>query len=638
MCGIAGIIDVRGSDEALQRARLQRMLERIAHRGPDDSGLWTEGPVALGHRRLAIVDLSPMGHQPMLSACGRYVLVYNGEVYNHGRLRAQLESAGTRFKGHSDTEVLLALIARDGLAAALRLCVGMFAIALWDRQLRQLQLARDRFGEKPLYFGWCAGTLLFGSELKALRAHDRFDTTLDAATACAVLQRGYAAADRSIHRSIQQVAPATCVTIPLGAGAADISVERYWDPVAIVEHGRQHSYTGGFEDAVDELQRILLDAVSMQLQADVPVGSFLSGGVDSSVVTALMVQSARTRVNSYAIGFHLDSHNEAEHAKAVATHLGTKHTEWYVSEEEAQQVVPTLSRYYDEPLADASQIPTLALARLVRKDVTVALSGDGADEVLGGYPKYCRGDALWAARSHRKAVAAQVADARIAPLARRLLPSRLAARVPWHRLNTAAALYGASSAQEVAKLLGTMNRHAEQFLAPAMRDHALSATPELPDFSSYRRSAMLDDVLNYLPGDILTKVDRATMSVGLEARAPLLDHRVFEWAATLPDDYLFDARGGKRVLRALLYRLVPQKLVDRPKSGFSAPLANWLRGGLRCWAYDVINSAAATHTLDVPRCKALLDLHCQGHHDLSARVWPIVTLAAWLHEQRATAS
>lgn len=638
MCGIAGFIDTRAADEAHQRATLQRMLTRIAHRGPDDSGVWIEGPVALGHRRLAIVDLSPLGHQPMSSPSGRYAMVYNGEIYNHGRLRIELERSGVRFRGHSDSEVLLALIERDGLAAALRLCVGMFAIALWDRQLHQLQLARDRFGEKPLYFGWCGGTLLFGSELKALRAHEQFDPTLDAASACSVLQRGYVAADRSIHRSIRQVAPATCVTIPLAAGAAGLSVVHYWDPVAIAEHGRQHVFTGSFDDAVDELQRLLQDAVSMQLQADVPVGSFLSGGVDSSVVTALMVKASRSTVSSYSIGFHLASHNEAEHAKAVAAHLGTRHTEWYVSEGEAQQVVPTLARYYDEPLADASQIPTLALARLVRKDVTVALSGDGADEVFGGYPKYRRGDALWAARSPRRALATRLADTCVAPLARRLLPGRLAARVPWHRLSTAAALYAASSPQELAELLGTLNRDAAQFLAPALRDQAGFAAPALPAWGSYRRSAMLGDILTYLPGDILAKVDRATMSVALEGRAPLLDHRIFELAATLPEDYLFDEGGGKRVLRALLYRLVPQALVDRPKSGFSAPLSSWLRGGLRSWAYDVVNCDAATQTLDVKRCKALLDLHCQGRHDLSSRVWPIVTLAAWLQEQPAAAT
>ncbi len=617
----------------MARESLVRMLARIDHRGPDDEGLWIEGPVALGHRRLSIVDLSPLGHQPMVSATGRYVVAFNGEIYNHAELRAVLARSGTPFKGHSDTEVLLALIERDGLPAALAHCVGMFAIVAWDRHQRVLHLARDRFGEKPLYYGWCGHAFLFGSELRALAAHPAFDDSLDAVSALGVVQHGYVAPDRSIYRHLRQVAPGTCLSLPAAMPAASLPPPHiYWDPVAVARHGAEQPFAGTFEDAMAELERRLRDAVALQVQADVPVGAFLSGGVDSSLVTALMCQASGTRVRSYSIGFSRASHNEAEHAKAVARHLGTEHTEWYVDEDEAERLVPKLADIYDEPLADASQIPTLVLARLVRRDVKVALSGDGADEVFGGYPKYARGERLWHTPGRLAlGLLARLVDRQLSPALRRALPATVGRRVPWHRINTAAALYGARSPAALADLLGTLNREASSFLAPALRAEMDTRACRPATLARYRREAMLRDIQTYLPGDILTKVDRATMSASLESRAPLLDHRLFEFAATLPDTYLFEGGAGKRILRALLYRLVPRALVDRPKSGFMAPLSDWLRGGLKPWAYDVLATPSAARVLDVDRCRGLLDLHCQGHHDLSSRVWPLLTLAAWAH-------
>lgn len=612
------------------------MLSRITHRGPDDEGVWHEGPMAIGHRRLAIVDLSPLGHQPMASANGRYLIAFNGEIYNHLDLRQDLAIEGVTFSGHSDTEVLLGLIERKGLARALRLCVGMFAIVLWDRHEQVLQLARDRFGEKPLYFGWSRGAFLFGSELKSLQGSDSFDSRVDMETVRHVLQRGFAAPTKSIYRAFGQVPPGTCLSIPIemlksDSNAGSIS-ERFWDPVEQLQIGQRQLFSGSFEDAVSALEGHLRQSVSLQLNADVPVGALLSGGVDSSVTTALMCSQAQTRVRSYSIGFRRSDLNEAEHAKAVAMHLGTDHTEWYVDESEALSVVPELSDIYDEPLADASQIPTLILSRLVRQNVTVALSGDGADEIFGGYPKYVRGLRTWQTPGRRSMRAlAEFSARRLAGPLKRMLPSELSRSIPWHRLDTAASIYGSYSQTDMADRVGMLNHHAENYVSEHLRpptwNHVNS--PRTDSCLSYRRMAMIADVAAFLPGDILTKVDRATMATSLESRAPFLDHRVFEFAASLPESFLFDQNGGKAILRSLLYRLVPRHLVDRPKAGFNAPLGDWLRTSLKVWAYDLLSSRTTSDVLAVDRCRSLLDLHCDGHHDLSARIWPMLSVAAW---------
>jgi asparagine synthase (glutamine-hydrolysing) len=642
MCGLAGFFDSRLERPAAE-VQLRRMLARLTHRGPDDEGEWHEGPLAIGHRRLAIVDLSPLGHQPMASANGRFVIAFNGEIYNHFELRQQLAIEGTLFRGHSDTEVLLGLIERKGLAGALRLCIGMFAIVLWDRHESVLHLARDRFGEKPLYFGWSRGAFLFGSELKALKASSSFDSSVDPETVERVLQRGYVPPTKSIYRAFGQVPPGTCISIalsvPTSNSSAEQKLERFWDPLEQSEVGRQKPFSGSVDNAVDALEGHLRQAVALQLQADVPVGALLSGGVDSSITTALMCALAPARVRSYSIGFHRNDLNEAEYAKAVATYLGTDHTEWYVDESEALSVVPELSGIYDEPLADASQIPTLILARLVRQDVTVALSGDGADEIFGGYPKYLRGLNTWETPGRRSMrTLAGFLDRHVAGSLKRMLPAELSRSIPWHRLDTAALLYGSASPAEMAERVGTLNHHASEYvskhLVPAARLEFDDA--QMDPHLSYRRMAMLADVRGFLPGDILTKVDRATMAASLESRAPFLDHRIFAFAASLPESFLFDVHGGKSILRKLLYRLVPRHLVDRPKAGFSAPLGDWLRTSLKVWAYDVLDSRAASEVLAVEKCRALLALHCEGHHDLSARLWPMLSVAAWAQRAQST--
>ena len=575
----------------------------------------------------------------MASCSGRFEIAFNGEIYNHEALRKDLKQSGTLFRGHSDTEVLLALIERLGLIPALKQCVGMFAIALWDRRDRCLHLARDRFGEKPLYYGWCGRSLVFASELKALTVHSGFRPRINADAVHDVLHRGFVSPAQSIYEDIRQVEPATVVTIALqrtidsAPGFDDLVVSSYWSASETVRTAAARPFEGTFVEAVDQLDRHLRSAVDLQMHADVPLGAFLSGGVDSSVVTALMQAQSGGKVRSYSIGFHDRRHDEAAHAKAVAQWLGTEHTEWYVDEAEALALVPELSRLFDEPLADASQIPTLILARLARRDVTVALSGDGADEIFGGYPKYLRGDQLsrWPKRRLAGRVAQGVHRWAARP-AQKLLPQGISARMPWHRLTSAAALWGAASDADLARELGALNRRGTSYMASELAQRA--ARPpgndtECGHSGSFKRRAMLADMIAYLPGDILVKVDRATMASSLESRAPFLDHRIFEFGASLPDAYLFDAAGGKKVLRELLYRLVPRELVDRPKAGFNAPLGAWLRGALRCWAYDTLASKPALQVLDVERCRHLLDMHCATGFDMSARLWPMLVLASW---------
>lgn len=632
MCGIAGILTPYGGDPSRRNAIGRQMTARLRHRGPDADGFWWDDYILLAHRRLAIVELSPLGAQPMASDSGRYVLSFNGEIYNFVALRDALLATGHRFRSHSDTEVLLALIDRDGLSGALSACVGMFAIALWDRQEHRLSLARDRMGEKPLYHGWCGQSLLFGSELKALTAHPDFDRRPSPAALENVLTRGFVGPADSIYAAVSQVPPATIVSwdmTEIGApGWNGGQHHRYWDCEAVARDGLANPFVGSIDDAADALHAKLADAIALQSHADVPVGVFLSGGVDSSLVTALMAALAPDRVRSYSIGFLSKEYDEAIAARAVADHLGTQHRDRYVSEQEALTLVPNLAGIYDEPFADSSQIPMIILSHLAREDVTVALSGDGADELLGGYNKYTRGDRLWHARTRPfLAPALRAADLISQPIAAMMSRADAGQHIPWHSLASASDLYRASNRDTFIDSFGMLNRRATQFMAfpPASVSPGLAC---LADFS-YRRAAMLDDVRSYLPGDILTKVDRATMTASLESRAPFLDHRLVELCAHFPDALLFDGDGGKRVARHLLYRLVPRPLVDRPKAGFMVPLGEWLRGDLQPWARDLLASPATASVLDVPRCRSLLDQHCRGPHDLSARIWPILSVAAW---------
>lgn len=637
MCGIAGFLDPR-IENASAQAKLTRMLDRIAYRGPDDSGVWIDGPVAIGHRRLSIVDLSPLGHQPMVSASGRYVIAFNGEIYNHQRLRQPLEAQGIRFKGHSDTETLLALIEQYGLDAALRQCIGMFAVVLWDRRDRQLQLARDRFGEKPLYYGWHGGKFLFGSELKALVGHSTFERTVDPDSVAQLIRFGYVPTPHSIYRNTFKLEPGTILTLkfpdpsePLSQSASNTSKQKYWSHEAVLLQGMKKPYKGTYSEAIVELDALMSDAVGLQMQADVPLGALLSGGVDSSMVVALMQRLSTRPIRTYSIGFDIAAFNEAEHAKAVARHLGTEHTELYVSSADALAVIPEIPLMYDEPHGDSSQIPTYLVAQLARSDVTVALSGDGGDEIFCGYHKYAFGQ-RYAHLTGRKTIGHLIGALPWNGLeyVASYLPDPIRRRVTAARFKTLHQLLTTTRPQQIAEIASVLCRN-EGDLVPSSTRRASAFTLRRPAVleAAYQPLTMLLDRETYLPDDVLTKVDRATMAVSLESRAPLLDHRIAEFASRLPMDFFVNGTVTKRILRDTLYRQVPQSLVDRPKAGFSVPVANWLRNDLHGWAQDLLQTRKSTEVLDLDRCRALFNEHCVGGKDHSAVIWTVLGFLAW---------
>ena len=624
MCGIAGFLDPgRRCDSARYDAIAEDMAARLVHRGPDDRGVWSdaEAGIALGFRRLSILDLSSAGHQPMLSADGDLVMIFNGEIYNHRALRAELPGP---WRGHSDSEVLLAAVARWGFAAALERLEGMFAIALWDRRRRRLFLARDRFGEKPLYWGWSGGVLLFGSELKALARHPCWSGTLDRGALGLFLAQSYVPAPYSAYQGIAKLPPGGFVAIDATGTAVP---GRYWSAVERAAAASAAPFAGGLAAATERLEALIDRSVALRLEADVPVGVFLSGGIDSSTVVAAMQHARPGAVRSFSIAFPDARLDEAPHAAAVARHLGTAHTELRVSEADCLAVLPRLPEIWDEPFADASEIPTAALCRVTRGEVTVALSGDGGDELFGGYPRYTDAAAAW------RRIAAH--------------PARRAAA---HRLVGALAGANGRLARRLRKLA---EGWAHEGAASLYRDHvsrwrpgdgltpglarAMSALDgPLPDGPpSLEQRFMLLDALTYLPDDLLVKVDRASMTVGLEARAPLLDHHIAEFAWSLPPALLLEG-GAKRVLREVLYRRVPRALVDRPKQGFEPPIGAWLRGGLRDWADDLLSPARlARGGMVEPRVVAARwSEHRSGRRSWAYPLWTVLMLEAWLAAAR----
>jgi asparagine synthase (glutamine-hydrolysing) len=620
MCGIAGFLDPgRRLDPGLYEAVALAMADRLAHRGPDDRGAWSDAAagIALGFRRLAILDLSSAGRQPMLSADGALVMLFNGEIYNHAALRAELPGP---WRGHSDSEVLLAAIARWGFVAALERLEGMFAIALWDRRARQLWLARDRFGEKPLYWGTLGGALVFASELKALACHPGWTGALDPGALALFLGLSYVPAPCSAFAGIGKLPPGSYVAI--GADGVAAVPKSYWSAQERAAGAAARPFAGDLAAAADRLEALIDDAVGVRMEADVPVGVFLSGGIDSSTVVAAM-QRRRGGARSFSIAFPDPRYDESRHAAAVARHLGTEHTELTVSEADCLAVLPHLPEIYDEPFADASQIPTAALCRVTRAEVKVALSGDGGDELFGGYPRYAAAADAWRRRARRRAL---LAAAR--PLSAALAGhhGRLARRL--RKLAD-----GASHASPMSLYRDQVSRwRASDGL---WRGVALPATPfdaPLPAGPpTLEQRFMLLDALTYLPDDLLVKVDRASMAVGLEARAPLLDHRIAEFAWSLPPE-LMVAGGAKRVLREVLYRRVPRALVDRPKQGFEPPIGRWLGAGLRDWADDLLSPArlAAAGFLE-PRAVAIRwQEHRSGRRPSTYPLWNVLMLQAWL--------
>lgn len=600
-----------------------RMNSAVQHRGPDDSGEWVnfDSGVALGHRRLAIVDLSPAGHQPMLSASGRFVIVFNGEIYNFLELRRELVSFGYTFRGHSDTEVILAAFEKWGVEPATRRLNGMFAIAVWDLHTRTFYLSRDRIGKKPLYYGWMGSTFLFGSELKALRAHPEFCASLNPGAVALFFRFGYIPAPWTIHQGISKLSPGTILTLRENdlPGTVPDPVP-FWSAGDAVRAALANPFRGSYEDALAELDTLLADAVRCRMIADVPLGAFLSGGIDSSLVVALMQQQNSGRARTFSIGFEDKALNEAGHARAVAEHLGTEHTELFATAEEARKLVPGMAEIYDEPFADSSQIPTYLVSALTRKQVTVALSGDGGDEFFGGYSVYS---------SNTRFVEKY---GRIPWFLRKVLSHGLAL-APGNRMAKLSSAIAFESEADIHRALVSFWNPAQVVPGIAEPETAFASSSNLPlDFVS--RMMYLDSV-TYLPDDILAKVDRASMAVGLEVRCPLLDYRVFEFAWRLPLAMKIRGGEGKQILRDLLYSKVPRKLVDRPKQGFAVPAGEWIRGPLRSWAEDLLSETSLRQSgmLNVGAIRREWAQHLAGTQDATAPLWIALMFQAWLRAQ-----
>lgn len=654
MCGFTGLFRPQDADLSGMQDIVSRMTGTLAHRGPDAKGFWAEGAVALGHRRLSILDLSEAGAQPMQSACGRFVLAYNGEIYNHLALRAELQRAGAApdWRGHSDTETLLAAIACWGLDVALRRAAGMFALALWDRAEQRLSLARDRMGEKPLYWGWAGTTLVFGSELKALRQHPSFPRDVCRAALSQYLAFAYVPAPYSIHPGIYKLEPGcvlqvegdfprTAPDVPLRPGQShgSLSVRRYWSLDDNLAAGRAAAITDP-ADAVAATEATLGAAVAQQMIADVPLGAFLSGGIDSSLIVALMQQRSVRAVQTFTIGFEAAAFDESPFAAQVANHLGTDHTALMVTEADARTVIPMLPDLYDEPFADSSQIPTYLVCRAARASVTVALSGDGGDELFGGYTRH-----VWAPRLARRL-------GRIPRPARQALGGMIRA-IPiaaWDRIGAMGGRrFGLRQAGDKAhRLAGRMDslsspealyrsvicEWAGAGLLPDPPDRPLSLLDDpLPAGLTDDPAAMMmvQDMRGYLPDDILCKVDRAAMGVSLETRVPFLDPQVIDLSARLPTDLKIRDGQGKWVLRQVLYRHVPQALIDRPKTGFGIPVGDWLRGPLRPWAEDLLSHATLTRDglLDPEPIRRVWAEHLSGRRDWTHRLWIVLMFMAW---------
>ena len=645
MCGLAGFLAVDGIERDALAQIAQSMADALVHRGPDDSGVWIDGTsgFAVGFRRLSIIDLSPAGHQPMLSADGRYVIAFNGEIYNFAELRADLErnSEAPSWRGHSDTEVLLAMIQARGLARALEQSVGMFAFALWDKRDRSLHLARDRIGEKPLYYGWSGRTFLFGSELKALRAHPHWDAPIDRGAVALFMRHNYVPAPYSIYRGINKLLPGS--TLTLHWGVREPTIAPYWSARAVAEHGLSAPSAGDETAMVDQLETLLRDAVRKQMVADVPLGAFLSGGIDSSTVVALMQAQSARPVKTFTIGFQEQGYNEAVHAAAIARHLGTDHTELYVTPREAMDVIPKMHSIYDEPFADSSQIPTLLVAQLARSQVTVALSGDGGDELFAGYTRYAFGKSLWGklswlSPSVRRSIAVAVKTLSVERwnvIAKPLLaiaPRRYRVGLVGEKILKLADVLAHDTLDSLYRdLVSHWRPPLDIVLADAEPPTTLDSVHD-SSISDPVSRMMLLDLITYLPDDILAKVDRAAMSVGLETRIPLLDHRVIEFAWKIPLAAKLNRNGAKSILRNVLYRYVPKALVDRPKMGFGVPIDSWLRGPLKPWAEELLDPARLRHEgyLKPELIQQRWQEHTSRKRNWHYPLWDVLMFQAWL--------
>ncbi len=649
MCGICGFFNPhRPSPTKRMDSISQLMTNVLQHRGPNDMGIWTDEHtgIALGHTRLSIQDLSSGGRQPMTSACNRFVMSYNGEIYNFKEIRNELEHQSFQFRGHSDTEILLGAITEWGLDKTLKHINGMFALALWDKEQESLTLVRDRVGEKPLYYGWCDNTFLFGSELKALRAHPEFDAPIDPDALGLFIKYSWVPSPFCIYKDIRKLPPGHLVTITSKSILENTNPRAYWSARTVAENGEHHPFTGSLDDATDELEKLLQKTVSCRMIADVSLGALLSGGFDSTMVVSMMQSMSTRPVKTFSIGFWESEYNEAQHAQDIARHLGTDHTELYISPKDALAVIPELPKIYDEPFADASQIPTLLLSKLARKEVQVALSGDGGDELFAGYRKYpeClqrwqtwRNKPLWS----RQALARLLAS--IGQSSWSLLGSSKnfeTGKIPpwqkfWGKMEKKSRWIPATSPVDIVALRHSRCRRIQDYVL-----HANEANCLLTDSNNWAtvsnpiQGMMYLDFVTFMTDDILVKVDRASMSVNLEVRCPLLDTRLLEFAWSLPLSMRMHGRKGKIILRKVLERYVPPKLTERPKKGFAVPVSEWVKGPLRDWAEHLLDETRIRQQglLEPKAVHRVWQQHLSGWQDHDTLLWSLLMFQAW-HEE-----
>jgi asparagine synthase (glutamine-hydrolysing) len=644
MCGICGFLDIARSlsQEALEDLSL-RMAAAMAHRGPDEGTSWSDprAGVAFGHRRLAVIDLTPTGRQPMTSRCGSYTIALNGEIYNYRKLRGELEGEGVPFRGSSDTEVVLEGIARWGVEKTLQRMVGMFALALWNSHKQTLTLARDRGGEKPLYYGWMGGTFLFGSDLRALAEHPHFRKELDLSALGEYFMRNYIPAPASIYKGIRKLLPGTyCTFSPEQPGLMPSPVP-YWTLEETVRTARENPFTGTPREALEELHQLLRQVLQGQMLADVPLGAFLSGGIDSSLVVGVMQELHSSPVRTFTIGFEEAAFDEAAEAAKVARHLGTNHTTRYVTPREALEMVPQLPRFYSEPFGDSSQIPSCLVASFARQSVTVALSGDGGDELFGGYNRH-----TWLPRLDRRLGKYPLWSRRVGARALQSLSpaawdgilqgagkltGKAVPRLGGYKVHKLASLLDAPGLEALYRRVTTFWKSPEEILLAPEPFEDLPLEESLPPGLSKEEQIIYRDYASYLPGDGLTKVDRACMSASLEGRAPFLDHRLLAFAWSLPMEYKIRSGTGKWILRELLATYLPRQLFERPKMGFGIPVSLWIRGPLREWACSLLHPSRLRQEglLAVPGVQKRLKEHLAGTHDHSDSLWGLLMFQQW---------
>ena len=651
MCGIAGILDCtyQTSKEHLKQ-NIMDMTNTMVNRGPDSAGYWVDDQVgiALGHRRLAIIDLSAEGQQPMVSSSGRYVMSFNGEVYNYKTLRNNLESKGYPFRGHSDTEVALASIEYWGLEQAVQKFVGMFAFALWDKQSLKLYLVRDRLGEKPLYYGWVRKNFLFASELKALTVHPDFGAEIDRNALALYLRYNCIPAPYSIYKGIYKLLPGCILTITPDQPGITPDPIVYWSMRCVAERGNHSLFTGSEQEAISQLDELLKDSVKSKMMSDVPLGAFLSGGIDSSTLVALMQAQSSKPIKTFTIGLHESDYNEAQHAKRIAGHLGTDHTELYLNPQDIINVIPRIPTLYDEPFADSSQIPSYLVAQMARQHVTVALSGDGGDELFAGYNRHAWIPRIWNKTGWiplplRKLLTGCLQSKSpaqwngIYKTFEKFLPSQYRQRVPGDKLHKLAGVLASKNPQEMYYGLVSHWRNPEGIV--------IGSTEPETVVTDNRRWASLDglveqimflDSVSYLPDDILVKVDRACMGVSLESRAPYLDHRVVEYAWRLPISMKLKDGQSKWILRQVLYKYVPQELTDQPKMGFGIPLDSWLREPLRDWAGFLLDAKRLREEgfFQPEPIREKWQEHLSGQRNWQHHLWDILMFESWLENQK----